>query len=244
MNSRVIGGLGRHDVHVASLVWSDLGSAAKKIIWSTLAFHLIMMTIWHRQAFCIKDPVLKWTCCHFKEIFITGCTRSCQNDNFLCSQWRKFPQNDDVFITVFVRCAYSMSPSLQVFNDISSLISLRLLAAWDYNDVIMTTMASEITSLTVVYSTVYSDADQRKHQSSASLAFVWGIHRDRWIPRTKGQLRGKCFNLMTSSCHYMYVDMPLYHHLLLFAVYHKLYEWASDFSSKCDDFSQSPQMCV
>ena len=49
---------------------------------------------------------------------------------------------------------------------------------------------------------VYSDADQRKHQSSASLAFVWGIHRDRWIPRTKGQLRGKCFHLMTSSCVY------------------------------------------
>ena len=41
----------------------------------------------------------------------------------------------------------------------------------------MTTMASQITSLTVVYSTVYSDADQRKHQSSASLALVWGIHR-------------------------------------------------------------------
>ena len=41
-------------------------------------------------------------------------------------------------------------------------------------DVIMTTIASQITSLTVVYSTVYSDADQRKHQSSASLAFVWG----------------------------------------------------------------------
>ena len=44
------------------------------------------------------------------------------------------------------------------------------------------------------------DADQRRHQSSASLAFVWGIHRDWWIPHTKGQLRGKCFHLMTSSC--------------------------------------------
>ena len=64
----------------------------------------------------------------------------------------------------------------------------------------MSAIASEITTLTIVYSTVYSDADQRKHQSSASLAFVWGIHRDRWIPRTKGQLRGKCFHLMTSSC--------------------------------------------
>ena len=68
-----------------------------------------------------------------------------------------------------------------------------------YIDVIMTTMTSQITSLTVVYSTVYSDADQKKTQSSASLAFVWGIHRDRWIPRTKGQLRRKCFHLMTWS---------------------------------------------
>ena len=41
----------------------------------------------------------------------------------------------------------------------------------------MGTMESQITSLTIVYSTVYSGADQRKHQNSASLAFVWGIHR-------------------------------------------------------------------
>ena len=63
----------------------------------------------------------------------------------------------------------------------------------------MGAIASQITSLRIVYSTVYSDADQRKHQSSASLAFVYGIHRNRWIPRIKGQLRGKCFHLMTSS---------------------------------------------
>ena len=46
-----------------------------------------------------------------------------------------------------------------------------------YDDVTMSLMASQITSLTGVYSTVYSGADQRKHQSSASLAFVRGIHR-------------------------------------------------------------------
>ena len=45
-----------------------------------------------------------------------------------------------------------------------------------YGDVIMSLMASQITSLTIVYSTVYSGADQRKDQSSASLAFVRGIH--------------------------------------------------------------------
>ena len=48
-----------------------------------------------------------------------------------------------------------------------------------YNGVIMGTIVSQITSLTIVYSTVYSGADQRKHQSSASPAFVRGIHR--WL---------------------------------------------------------------
>ena len=46
-----------------------------------------------------------------------------------------------------------------------------------YNDVIMVEIASQITRVAIVYSIVYSDADQRKHQSSASLAFVRGIHR-------------------------------------------------------------------
>ena len=49
--------------------------------------------------------------------------------------------------------------------------------SYHYNDVKMRAMASQITSLTIVYSTVCSSADQRKHQSSASLAFVLGIHR-------------------------------------------------------------------
>ena len=85
---------------------------------------------------------------------------------------------------------------------------------YHYCDVIMNTVASQITSLTVVYLTVNSDADQRKHKSSASLVFVWGIHRDRWIPRTKDQLRGKCFHLMTSSCGLVYTNIMLKGHLI------------------------------
>ena len=69
-----------------------------------------------------------------------------------------------------------------------------------YTDVIMSRLASQITSLTVVYSIVYSDADQRKHQSSA---YHWPLCGeflgDRWIPRTNDQLRWKCSHLMTSS---------------------------------------------
>ena len=58
-----------------------------------------------------------------------------------------------------------------------SVVAKRREPSKHYNDVIMGTIASQITSLTIVYSTVYSGADQRKHQSSASLAFVRGIHR-------------------------------------------------------------------
>ena len=43
-----------------------------------------------------------------------------------------------------------------------------------YGDVIMRAMASHLTSLTIVCSNVCSGPDQRKHQSSASQAFVWG----------------------------------------------------------------------
>ena len=46
-----------------------------------------------------------------------------------------------------------------------------------YSDVIMAAIASQITSLFIVYSTVYSGVHQRKHQSSTSLAIVPGIHR-------------------------------------------------------------------
>ena len=46
-----------------------------------------------------------------------------------------------------------------------------------YNDVIMGAMVFQIASLLIVYSSIYSGADQRKHQSSAPLAFVRGIHR-------------------------------------------------------------------
>ena len=69
-----------------------------------------------------------------------------------------------------------------------------------YCDVIMGTIASKITSLAIVYSTVYSGADQRKHQSTASLVFVWGIHRWPVNSPQKWPVTRKCFHLMTSSC--------------------------------------------
>ena len=87
------------------------------------------------------------------------------------------------------------------------------------SDFIMSTMASQITSLAIVYSavnsSVHSGADHRKHQSSASLACVRGIHR--WPvnapppppppPPHKGPVTRKCFHLVTSSCKFWRIHL-------------------------------------
>ena len=88
-----------------------------------------------------------------------------------CSSHRNDKRGQDItikfrkIVCVFIKCVTD-----------PGRLSLRKYH-YDDDDVIIITIASQITSLTNVYSTVYSDADQRKHHSSASLAFVWGIHR-------------------------------------------------------------------
>ena len=64
---------------------------------------------------------------------------------------------------------------------------------FNYNAVVMGAMASQITSPTLVYSTVYSDADRRQHKSSALLDFVWGIHRGPVNSPHKGPVTRKMF---------------------------------------------------
>ena len=65
----------------------------------------------------------------------------------------------------------------RLISSIGFLILLRrhhpkVVPCTHYSDILMGTMASQITSLRIVYSTFYSGTDERKHQSSASLAFV------------------------------------------------------------------------
>ena len=67
------------------------------------------------------------------------------------------------------------------------------LALYHCSDVIMGAMASQISRLTIVYSTVNPGADQRKHQISASPAFVWGIHRWPVNSPQKGPVTRKLF---------------------------------------------------
>ena len=81
-------------------------------------------------------------------------------------------------------------PLRQLCNAESSKFSNRL---QHYDDVTMSAMASQITSLTIVYSIVYSSTDQRNHQNSASLALVRGIHRWPVNSPHKGSVTRKMF---------------------------------------------------
>ena len=84
---------------------------------------------------------------------------------------------NDVCI-LYPRCSATRAVFTQPYGEVILLISsLNTRSNDHYRDVIMGANASQITSLTVVYSTVYSGADQRKHKSSASMAFVRGNHR-------------------------------------------------------------------
>ena len=56
-----------------------------------------------------------------------------------------------------------------------------------YSDIIMSTRTSQITDVSIVWSTVCSGVDQTRHQSSTSLTFVRESTGDRWIALTTGQ---------------------------------------------------------
>ena len=79
-----------------------------------------------------------------------------------------------------------------VHGTVDALWTQHTVSYHHYNGVIMSSMASQITIS--VYSTVYSRADQRKHQSSASLAFVRGIHRLPMNSPHKGPVTRKMFS--------------------------------------------------
>ena len=98
---------------------------------------------------------------------------------------RQFGDQHDVVESLYT---YIMSPRLILGANLKrAMCPMKYAhgsAVLHNNDVIKSAMASQITSLTIVYSTVSSGADQGKHQSSASLAFVWGIHRWPFVLET------------------------------------------------------------
>ena len=75
-------------------------------------------------------------------------------------------------LLVVIRAAVKLSCTISLVNSLCANCS-----KLHYSDVIMGAMASQITGFTIFYSAVNSGGNQWKHQSSASLAFVRGIHR-------------------------------------------------------------------
>ena len=92
-------------------------------------------------------------------------------------------------------------------------INLTFCHLFHYNDTITSAMAPQITSLKIVHSTVYSGADQRKHQSSASQAFVWGIHRLPANSPYKGPVMRKMFRfggvIMLFPMCWLFISTPI-----------------------------------
>ena len=78
-------------------------------------------------------------------------------------------------------------------------------------------MASQTTGVSIVYSSVGSGSDQRKHQSTASLAFVRGIHRWPVNSTHKGPVTRKMFPfddvIMTSPWNQRHICNLIYHML-------------------------------
>ena len=73
---------------------------------------------------------LKQKCLHFDEILITGCTGSCQNDNFQCTQRWKFRQNDDIFVSVSESEVTTKNAKLTYAKPQKSTIKTELCVFW------------------------------------------------------------------------------------------------------------------
>ena len=137
---------------------------------------------WNIQTLALKNK---------KKLVRCGKSFPRKNDDMMTTYWQKLNKfyvellNRDI-IMIFNDCNQKICIRMSEIS-VYAIQKFKLLpkteaterSVWllHYNDVIMGAMAAQTTSLTIVYSTVYSGADQRKYQSSASLAFVRGFRR-------------------------------------------------------------------
>ena len=99
--------------------------------------------------------------------------------NGFCVNWSRYKKDGDILLW---------------FCESDDILEHALWFMFHSTDVIMSLMASQITSLTIVYSPVCSGTDQRKDRISASLAFVRGIHRGPVNSRHKRPVTRKMFS--------------------------------------------------
>ena len=122
-------------------------------------------------------------------------------------------------ITQYHHCTQHNSSKVKFRTDIELTMTnlwlsyvVTFVSSWEkrtqdhYNDVIMGAIASQITSLTIVYSIVIPTQINENIKAPRHWPLCGEFTGDRWIPRTNGRLRGKWFHLMTSS----YIGLALY----------------------------------
>ena len=150
-------------------------------------------------AIYIEDDELRWCRVPFYGVgrILLNCPQENATSPFYCFFLSRLVQ-------VMAWCCQTPNPDLNQrwpsFCDHIVLLRLSELTDWGpppkkkyYRDIIMSAMASQTTGVSIVYSTVRSGVDQRKHQSSASLAFMRRIHR--WLVNSphKGSVTRKMF---------------------------------------------------
>ena len=159
------------------------------LLWASILFHhpsgvgilFDLKTIW--EQFDIINLFLVWSSKAWCRIMVSQMQneismKNCSNI-LICysSIWITFHKVCTRFCFALFCCGYSFC-----FRGVIL-----------YSDIIMCTMASQITSLTIVYLTAYSGTDHRKYQNSASLAFVQGIHEWPVNSPHKGPVTRKTF---------------------------------------------------
>ena len=166
----------------------------------------------HHTQFCSRNVHM---CAHFcYKIVHCGIWDRCIAEFEQHVNWCKFSNK------------YTEMGHLRLFN-VKTAWNLYIIKIWNilskcqflslphYNDVIMSPIVSQITSLAIVYSTVYSVADQRRHQSSAPQAFVTVIHRGPVNSPHKGPVTRKMFpfdDVIMTSIFSMFYRKTLHQH--------------------------------
>ena len=147
-------------------------------VWPIICAHNFVVPV--MLLGCCRSSDVTWVCCVLATLLFVHnlCMLTTKKIEKLCAT------------------APELAPSMRLsgthFNEILIIFDLSSY----YSNIIMGAMASQITSLTIIYSIVYSGADQRKHQSAVSLVFVRGIHQ--WPANSRANNAENFYHLMTA----------------------------------------------